>query len=83
MFVTGDSDTRVAPLHARKMCALMQADNASGRPILLHYDTKSGHSAGKPINKQIDDEADILSFVFKELSATPDPNNRQSSSHPE
>jgi prolyl oligopeptidase len=83
MFVTGDSDTRVAPLHARKMCALMQADNASGRPILLHYDTKSGHSAGKPINKQIDDEADILSFVFKELSATPDPSNRQSSSHPE
>src|SRR5262249_6931378 len=30
MFVTGDSDTRVDPLHARKMTALMQASTSSG-----------------------------------------------------
>jgi prolyl oligopeptidase len=71
LFVSGDSDTRVAPLHARKMCALLQADTGSDKPILLHYDMKTGHSAGKPINKQIDDQADIFSFVFKELSMTP------------
>ena len=35
MFKTGDSDTRVDPLHARKMTALMQTENASGRPILV------------------------------------------------
>lgn len=71
LFVSGDSDTRVAPLHARKMCALLQADTGSDKPVLLHYDMKTGHSAGKPINKQIDDQADIFSFVFKELSMTP------------
>ena len=32
---------------------------------------KTGHSAGKPINKQIDDQVDIFSFVFKELSMSP------------
>ena len=37
MFFTGDSDTRVDPLHARKMTALLQAASKSGRPILLHY----------------------------------------------
>jgi len=71
LFVSGDSDTRVAPLHARKMCALLQAETGSDKPILLHYDMKTGHSGGKPINKQIDDQADIFSFVFKELSMSP------------
>jgi len=71
IFVSGDSDTRVAPLHARKMCALLQAETGSDKPVLLHYDLKTGHSAGKPINKQIDDQADIFSFVFKELSMSP------------
>jgi prolyl oligopeptidase len=71
LFVSGDSDTRVAPLHARKMCALLQAETGSDKPVLLHYDMKTGHSAGKPINKQIDDQVDIFSFVFKELSMSP------------
>ena len=71
LFVSGDSDTRVAPLHARKMCALLQAETGSDKPVLLHYDMKTGHSAGKPINKQIDDQADIFSFVFKELGMNP------------
>ncbi|MGB6192720.1 MAG: prolyl oligopeptidase family serine peptidase, partial [Terracidiphilus sp.] len=35
MFFTGDSDTRVDPLHARKMTAELQAASTSGRPILL------------------------------------------------
>src|SRR3569832_92625 len=55
MFNTGDSDTRVAPLHARKMTALVQRDNASDRPILLHYQTVSGHSAGVSITQAIKD----------------------------
>jgi prolyl oligopeptidase len=49
MFVTGDADTRVDPLHARKMAALVQASTASDRPVLLHYDTKAGHSTGLPV----------------------------------
>ncbi|MGA7851462.1 MAG: prolyl oligopeptidase family serine peptidase [Terriglobales bacterium] len=71
MFNTGDSDTRVDPLHARKMTALVQADNASDRPILLHYQTISGHSAGVSITQAINDTADELAFLWNEVSGVP------------
>ncbi len=69
IFVTGDSDTRVAPLHARKMAALMQALTGSNRPILLRYDTEAGHSAGLPVTKQVEQQTDILSFLLAEVGA--------------
>ncbi len=67
LFVTGDGDTRVAPLHARKMTARLQAATASTRPVLLLYDTKSGHSGGRPLGKQIEERTNILSFLFWQL----------------
>ncbi|HWR51991.1 MAG TPA: prolyl oligopeptidase family serine peptidase [Bryobacteraceae bacterium] len=67
MFVTGDNDTRVDPLHARKMAALMQASTGSDRPMLLHYDTKSGHSAGLPLTKEIEHAVDELSYLLWQL----------------
>jgi prolyl oligopeptidase len=70
LFLTGDSDTRVAPLHARKMTALMQAENGSDKPILLHYDTNAGHSGGAPVNKQIDNAVRELSFLMWQLGTT-------------
>jgi prolyl oligopeptidase len=69
LFVTGDSDTRVAPLHARKMAALVQASTGSDRPVLLRYDTKAGHSAGLPVSKQVEELTDILSFLLAEVGA--------------
>ncbi len=66
MFFTGDNDTRVDPLHARKMTALLQADSSSGRPILLHYSLAGGHSAGVSVEQQIQDDADQLSFLWTE-----------------
>jgi prolyl oligopeptidase len=70
LFITGDSDTRVDPLHARKMCALLQASTGSDRPVLLSYDTKAGHSGGKPVSKQIDDLTKELMFLSWQLGAT-------------
>ncbi len=67
LFITGDSDTRVAPLHARKMAAEMQAANGSDRPILLLYDTQSGHSGGRPLGKSIEETTDEMVFLFGEL----------------
>jgi prolyl oligopeptidase len=68
LFMTADTDTRVDPMHAKKMAALMQAEAANGRshehPILLRIDTKAGHGAGKPIAKQVDDLTDIYSFLL-------------------
>jgi len=66
MFFTGDSDTRVAPLHARKMTALMQSASTSGRPVLLHYSLAGGHSAGVSVDQQIQDDADQLTFLWTE-----------------
>ena len=67
LFITGDADTRVAPLHARKMTALLQAKTGSDKPVLLLYDTKAGHSGGMPVSKQIEDATDELQFLFWQL----------------
>jgi prolyl oligopeptidase len=66
MFFTGDSDTRVDPLHARKMTPLLQSASTSGRPILLHYSLAGGHSAGISVDQQVQDDADQLSFLWTE-----------------
>jgi len=67
LLISGDSDTRVAPLHARKMTALLQAMTGSDKPVLLHYDTKAGHSGGLPVSKQVQDLTDEFSFLFWQL----------------
>ena len=55
------------PSHARKMTALMQADNASANPIILRYDTKGGHSGIGSVDKVIDQQVDAVSFVVDRL----------------
>jgi prolyl oligopeptidase len=65
---SGDSDTRVAPLHARKMTALLQASTGSDGLVLLRYETKAGHSGGLPITKQIEQQTDVLGFLLWQLN---------------
>jgi len=72
LLVTGDGDTRVAPLHARKMAALLQATPGIDKPILLLYDTRSGHSGGRPVNKIVEEQTEILSFLFWQLRVAPE-----------
>jgi len=71
LFMTADTDTRVDPMHAKKMTALLQAEAANGRsrerPILLRIEAKAGHGAGKPITKQVEESTDIFSFLFWQL----------------
>jgi len=67
LFISGDSDTRVDPMHARKMTALVQAATASKRPVLLKYDIKTGHSGGSPVSKTIMDMADAQGFLYWQL----------------
>ncbi|MGC2504348.1 MAG: prolyl oligopeptidase family serine peptidase, partial [Silvibacterium sp.] len=66
MFFTGDGDTRVDPMNARKMTALMQVSTGSDRPILLHYSVKGGHSAGVSLTQLVEDQADELGFLWTE-----------------
>jgi prolyl oligopeptidase len=71
LFMTADTDTRVDPMHAKKMAALMQAEAKNGasktRPILLRIESKAGHGAGKPVTKQIEEFTDVYSFLFWQL----------------
>jgi prolyl oligopeptidase len=75
LFMTGDTDTRVDPMHAKKMAALMQAEAKNGaskeRPILLRIETKAGHGQGKPVTKQIEESTDMYSFLFWQLGIKP------------
>jgi prolyl oligopeptidase len=71
LFMTADTDTRVDPMHAKKMTALLQADNGGPNPILLRIEPKAGHGAGKPISKQVEEWTDIYSFLFWQLGMTP------------
>jgi len=71
LFMTADTDTRVDPMHAKKMAAEMQAKAKNGssatRPILLRIESKAGHGAGKPVTKQIEEFTDVYSFLFWQL----------------
>jgi prolyl oligopeptidase len=70
LFVTGDSDTRVDPLHARKMAALLQASTGSDNPILLRYEVEGGHTGSGSIDKLIDQTVDELSFAASRTGLT-------------
>jgi len=64
LLLTAESDSRVAPLHARKFAALLQTKTAGDAPILLHVEEKAGHGQGKPISKRIDDVTDYIAFAM-------------------
>jgi prolyl oligopeptidase len=71
LFTTADNDSRVDPMHARKMTALMQASAKNGgsrtRPILLRIESKAGHGPGTPVGKRIEEYTDVYSFLFWQL----------------
>ncbi len=67
MLTSGDGDTRVPPLQARKMAARLQAATSSGRPIFLRYDTHAGHAGGQPLSKAVEDLSLEAVFLFSQL----------------
>jgi prolyl oligopeptidase len=67
LFVSGDGDTRVDPSHARKMTAMLQNATSSGKPVLLLYDTKSGHSGTLSANAETEQTANELEFLIWQL----------------
>jgi prolyl oligopeptidase len=38
--------------------------------VLIRIETKAGHGAGKPTSKQIEEAADIWSFVMQNMGLT-------------
>ena len=70
LLTTAEGDSRVDPLHARKMTALMNWASASQqqRPVLLYQAGRAGHGVGKPASMRIDEGADVLSFLSWQLN---------------
>ena len=64
LFTTADGDSRVDPMHARKMAALLQAQSEDPESVvLLRVDRDAGHGIGKPLDKQVDDFSDQYAFI--------------------
>jgi len=68
VFLTaGENDTRVHPMHARKMAAALQHATTSDpreNPVLLWVDYEGGHGAGKPLDVRVREVTDSRIFVM-------------------
>ncbi len=65
LFTVFDNDTRVDPVHARKMCAALQHATSAPpaeRPILLRREADVGHSS-RAVSRSVALSADILAFL--------------------
>jgi prolyl oligopeptidase len=73
LFTVFESDTRVDPMHARKMCAALQAATAADpatHPVLLRVEREVGHGA-RAVSRTVDLSADQLAFLAAHLGLTP------------
>ncbi|MEK7615323.1 MAG: prolyl oligopeptidase family serine peptidase [Patescibacteria group bacterium] len=66
LFTTANKDTRVDPLHARKMAAALQAVNQKN-VVLIFSEEEAGHGPGKPISKYVEAQSLILTFFAQTL----------------
>jgi prolyl oligopeptidase len=78
LLATAESDSRVDPMHARKMTARLQAAQSDpSRPVLLRVEARAGHGAGKPVAKLVEEVSDEMAFLFRELGLeSPDAGSR-------
>jgi prolyl oligopeptidase len=67
LVTTADTDDRVAPGLAKKFAARLQAAAGGRQPMLIRIETKAGHGAGKPVSKQVDEQADLYRFLLWQL----------------
>jgi len=65
---TGATDGRVNPAHSRKMIARLQAATSSGKPVYLSINAHAGHGIGSALSIRVNQQADMLSFLFDQLS---------------
>lgn len=63
LFDTADHDDRVDPMHARKMAAVLQANQTDAAPILLRIERNAGHGGADMVKQQVERVADQLTFL--------------------
>ena len=64
LVTTGDHDDRVVPAHSFKFAAELQSKQSGDNPTLIRIEIDAGHGAGTPINKTIEQYADIYGFTL-------------------
>ncbi|MGB2279505.1 MAG: prolyl oligopeptidase family serine peptidase [Flavobacteriales bacterium] len=64
LVITADHDDRVVPAHSFKFIAELQDKHQGDNPVLIRIETNSGHGAGTPVSKQIEQSADIMAFTL-------------------
>ncbi len=62
LFTVFDGDSRVDPLHARKLCAALQAATTSPAPVLLRAEAEVGHGP-RSVRRTIALGVDVLAFL--------------------
>ena len=64
LVITADHDDRVVPAHSFKFIAELQDKHQGDNHVLIRIETNSGHGAGTPVSKQIEQSADIMAFTL-------------------
>ena len=67
LVTTADHDDRVVPAHSFKFAATLQQDQAGSAPVFIRIDSKAGHGGGKPLSKQMEENADIYGFIMYQM----------------
>lgn len=67
----GDTDLRCAPWHARKFGARLQASTVNNAPVLMHIWENVGHGWATAKDTQIEEHAEWIAFIMRELGMTP------------
>jgi len=73
LFTTFGGDTRVDPLHARKMCAALQyatASDPADRPVVLRHEEDVGHGM-RTVSRSLDERAEVLAFLAAQVGWHP------------
>lgn len=63
-----ENDARTDPLHARKMCARLQAADPHGPPKWLLVDASAGHLGGTTVTAHIEQLVVAMSFLMDQLA---------------
>jgi len=73
LLLTSDHDDRVVPLHSYKYISEVQHQLGNEpyqkNPLVVRIEVKAGHGHGKPLEKNLEEYADIYAFVAKYTGA--------------